>query len=116
MEAQQPALQISVRTLWYALPTHPSPTTTPKPQTVQVLRRDGDTLRAELAAQTVTVAKYKRMVGEISRLIDWAQCGLGRRAGEGAKPGLARCGWWGGVEGLTSAMGAPPPILRACRG
>ncbi|KAL6784692.1 hypothetical protein ACKKBF_B02815 [Auxenochlorella protothecoides x Auxenochlorella symbiontica] len=75
--------------------------------TMQVLRRDGDTLRAELAAQTVTVAKYKRMVGEISRLIDWAQCGLGRRAGEGAKPSLAR---------MSVASGClPPPPHQALK-
>ena len=64
---------------------------------MDTLRRDANHLRTELASQTVTVAKYKRMVGEISRLIDWAQGSAlhaRRRPGEIAafpgKPSLAR--------------------------
>ena len=40
---------------------------------MQASRRDADALKAELSAESVAMAKYRRMVGEIGRLIDWAQ-------------------------------------------
>eukprot|EP00887_Chlorella_sp_A99_P004346 scaffold15.g4346.t1 len=97
----------------------------------QAMRRDAEQLRRALSNETVAVAKYKRMVGEISKLIDWAQQASsplgGAGAGRGASPaaalaalrpsGSGRLPLTGGAENVpASAGGAAGPSPKGGAG
>ncbi|KAI8102884.1 hypothetical protein M9434_005676 [Picochlorum sp. BPE23] len=61
----------------------------------------------KLAAEKASVAKYKRMVGEISRLVDWAQASAPGSAAAAAALAAASC------STDASHQGRPSPAAQA---